>query len=330
MRIAKIAKTYFRGLVCLIFLGASLTVIASAYAEGSTPDTPDTIDSAEPQVILRARHPGTTPDFMAFSPTPILPSTPTDASVPLPAPADMQLESQGKNFVAQKSAGIQAVPGFPVESWRARKGETVRDVLQRWSVRGGTNLMWASADSPVLQKGFTYVGKFQDAVNALIRAEGGDRIHSQYRSEGLNPVMMAPASTVTTSAPAIDPISPIVSDKNSLPAAQAQPVPLGSFSEIFQPEQKKDVRPETRWFALSGAPLAEVLQIWSDDAGIQLIWQSERNFAVKESISQIGHFEDAIFKALSQYNADDIRPVGEIYRDPQSGQQVLVVRTEVN
>ncbi len=321
MRIAKIAKTYFRGLICLIFLGASLTVIASAYAAGptpDTPDTPDTIDSAEPQVILRARHPGTTPDSMPFSPS------------PLPAPADMQLESQAEKLVAQKPAGIQAFHGVPVESWRARKGETVRGVLQRWSVRGGTNLMWASADSPVLQNGFTYVGKFQDAVNALIRAEGGDRIHSQYRSEGLNPVMMAPASTVTTSAPAIDPISPIVSDKNSLPAAQAQPVPLGSFSEIFQPEQKKDVRPETRWFALSGAPLAEVIQIWSDDAGIQLIWQSERNFAVKESISQVGHFEDAIFKALSQYNADDIRPVGEIYRDPQSGQQVLVVRTEVN
>lgn len=330
MRIAKIAKTWFRGLICLIFLGASLTVIAPAYAEGPTSDSPDTIDSAEPQVILRARHPGTTPDFMPFSPAPTSPPVPTPIGASTSTDSSAPFESQAERLLAQKPLGIEAVARVPVESWRARKGETVRDVLQRWSVRGGTDLMWASPDSPVLQKGFTYVGKFQDAVNALIRAEGGDRIHSQYRSEGLNPVMMAPASTVTTSAPAIDPISPIVSDKDSLPAAQAQPVPLGSFSEIFQPEQKKDVRPETRWFALSGAPLAEVLQIWSDDAGIQLIWQSERNFAVKESISQIGHFEDAIFKALSQYNADDIRPVGEIYRDPQSGQQVLVVRTEVN
>lgn len=210
-----------------------------------------------------------------------------------------------------------------VESWRGRKGENIRDVLQRWAARGGTNLMWASAESPVLQKEFTYIGKFQDAVNALIKAEGGDKIHTQYRSEGLNPVMMAPASTVTTNTPpAIKGTPPV--------APEVQPVEMNPLSKIFQPEKKKDVKPETRWFALSGAPLAEVIKVWADDAGVRLIWQSERNFAVKESISQIGHFEDAVFRALSQYDAEEVRPVGEMYRDPQSGQQILLVRTEVN
>jgi hypothetical protein len=209
-----------------------------------------------------------------------------------------------------------------VESWRGRKGENIRDVLQRWSVRGGANLMWASPDAPVLQKEFTFVGKFQDAVNALIKAEGGDKIHSQYRSEGLNPVMMAPASTVTTNtAPAVKDVP--------LPEPVAPTPVTNPLAKIFQPEEKKDVKPETRWFALSGAPLAEVMRVWADDAGVQLIWQSERNFAVKESISQVGHFEDAVYKALSQYDNEDVRPVGEMYADPTSGQQVLLVRTEV-
>ena len=210
----------------------------------------------------------------------------------------------------------------PLESWRGRKGENIRDVLQRWSSRTGANLMWASPDAPVLQKEFTYVGKFQDAVNELIKTEGGDKIHSQYRSEGLNPVMMAPASTVTTNtAPA---------NKDAVPVPEVTPT-TNPLAKIFQPEEKKpDAKPETRWFALSGAPLAEVMKVWAEDAGVRPTWQSEYNFAVKESISQVGHFEDAVYRALNQYSAEEVRPVGEIYRDPQSGQLILLVRTEVN
>jgi len=213
----------------------------------------------------------------------------------------------------------------PVESWRGRKGENIHDVLQRWSERGGANLMWASPDAPTLQKEFTFVGKFQDAVNALIKAEGGDKIHSQYRSEGLDPVMMTPASTVTTNATPVP--QDDVADAN---AAEAETT-VNPLAKIFTPEEpKKDMKPETRWFALSGASLAEVVQVWADDAGVRLIWQAEKNFAVKESISQVGHFEDAVFRAFNQYDGEQVRPVGEMYQDPQNGQKVLLVRTEVN
>ncbi|HAJ90905.1 MAG TPA: hypothetical protein DCM27_07860 [Rhodospirillaceae bacterium] len=238
---------------------------------------------------------------------------------------------------------VAQAPKAVVESWRGRKGENVRDVLQRWAARSGANLMWASANAPVLQKEFTYIGKFQDAVNALLKTEDGQKLHSQYRSEGLNPVMMAPASTVTTNTPPpppsplpvpVVPVSkevPKEPQKDMPPVVTAKPpASINPIAKIFQPEEKKDVKPETRWFALSGAPLAEVMKVWAEDAGVRLIWQSERNFAVKESISQIGHFEDAVFRALDQYSADEIRPVGEMYKDPQSGQSILLVRTEVN
>lgn len=230
------------------------------------------------------------------------------------------------NAVEPAPATLHArpAPQVIVDSWRGRKGENIRDVLQRWSTRGGTNLMWASADTPVLQKEFTYVGKFQDAVNELIRVEGGAKIHSQYRSEGFDPVMMTPASTVTTNTVPVPHDDKAQADKEMMEAT-ANPL-----AQIFQPEKPKNEKPETRWFALSGAPLAEVIQVWADDAGVQLVWQSEKNFAVKESISQVGHFEDAVFRALDQYGSDEIRPVGEMYRDAQSGKQTLLVRTEVN
>jgi hypothetical protein len=244
------------------------------------------------------------------SPVDVTPPTISVEPVPEPVTAPMTnpLPAQGVK------------PEIKSESWRARKGETLRDVLQRWSERGGTNLMWASPEVPVLQKDFTYLGDFQDAANALIKESGGANIHSQYRTEGLSPVMMAPASTVTTNSPA-----PLPNNVAVMPKEQ------NLLSKVFMPEEEKiEKEPETRWFGLSGAPLAEIVRVWSEDAGVTLVWQSEKNFALKESISQVGKFEDAIFKALSQYDGEPIRPVGEMYNDPQTGRRVLVVRTDIN
>jgi len=203
------------------------------------------------------------------------------------------------------------------QSWRARRGENLRDILQRWSLRGEANLMWASTDVPILKKDFSFIGRYQDAVNALIKQEGGAQIHSQYRSEGLTPVMMEPASTVTTNSAPLN--SDIKEEKTE-----------NTISKIFKLDNQTEKTLETRWFGLSGSPLAEVIQVWSEDANIRVIWNSEKNFALKETVSQVGHFEDAVFKALNQYTNDQIRPVGEMYIDPATGQRVLLVRTEVN
>lgn len=213
------------------------------------------------------------------------------------------------------------VSALAVESWRARKGENLRDILKRWSERGHANLMWASSEVPVLEKDFSFFGKYQDAVNALIKSSGGANIHSQYRSEGFDPMPLTPAATVTTNSPpaaAAPEPEQNVNDKKSY-----------SLMEAFKPAPKEDRRAETRWFGLSGAPLAEVIRVWCDDAGVKLIWQSERNFALKESVSQIGQFEDVVYLALSQYDNEDVRPVGEIYHDPRTGERVLLVRTDV-
>lgn len=215
---------------------------------------------------------------------------------------------EAKPYVLQ----VTGAPTKKVETWRARKDESMREVLARWSKRAGTDLMWASAETPTLQKAFSFVGNFQDAVNALIAQEGGNQIHSQYRSEGMDPVMMTPAATITTNDP----------------TTASATTPSNTLSQIFKPQESKGK--ETRWFGLSGAPLAEVIRVWAEDAGVKLMWQSEKNFALKESVSEIGTFEEAVYKALSQYDNDGLRPVGEMYIDPQSGQRVLLVRSDVN
>ena len=247
-----------------------------------------------------------------------------------PDPAEDEMVRDNKTVVVP-------APPVLVESWRARKGETVREVLKRWSVRQKTDLLWASTTSPMLEKDFSYVGKFQEAVNKMIAEVGGKDIHSQYRSDGLNPVMMSPASTVTSStAVPVEKVEKIAKEEPAAGLETLLPLPLEremqvdqvsdtqSFSHIPTPKGE----PETRWFGISGSPLSEVLSVWAEDADVQLIWQCERSFALQETVSQVGLFEDAVFRALSQYDRDSVRPVGEIYKNPQTGQKVLVVRTD--
>lgn len=216
----------------------------------------------------------------------------------------------------------------PVESWRARKGEAVRDVLRRWSEREQVNLMWASPNAPALQKDFSFIGSYHDAVQNLMKENGLGELHSQFRPEGLDPVMMAPASTITTSSA---PAPAITNNQAATKPEQIAPA-SGGPSQIFQPKEQtaKDAKPETRWFGLSGAPLAEVLRVWSEDANVALIWQAESNYALKESISQVGSFEEAVYRALNQYDGDQVRPVGQIYKDDNTGKRVLVVRSDAS
>ncbi len=233
------------------------------------------------------------------------------------APADMALPPEEQVTGAAPPAApaqpvISSAAYTKVESWRARKGETVRAVLKRWSDRSGTDMLWASGSDPVLPKDFSYVGTMADAVAAVMRSTGTE-LYSQYRADGLNPVMATPASTITSNAPALAPTEP--DETVSVPYS------------LVTPEAKSKSQ-ETRWFALSGASLREVLQVWAEDEGAALVWQVNGNVALKDSVSRTGRFEDAVLQVLSQYNQDHARPIGQLYSDPASGRKVLVVKTE--
>lgn len=200
-----------------------------------------------------------------------------------------------------------------VQSWRARKGESVRDVLKRWSNRENVDLLWASGTYPVLEKDFSYFGDLQGAVTNLTQATGGS-LYSQYRSGGLDPVMSSPAATIKSEIEVPKP-----EPKFALPNPLRPPEPV-----------KKDRRLETRWFALNGASLRDVLQVWAEDAHVTLVWQADSGFALRDSVSQVGYFEDAVYKALQQFDNDPVRPVGQLYNDPSTGSKVLLIKTENN
>ena len=58
------------------------------------------------------------------------------------------------------------------QTWRARQGETIQDVLGRWASRENINLKWESGNNPSLSKAFSYVGTFDSAVQELMALYG--------------------------------------------------------------------------------------------------------------------------------------------------------------
>lgn len=251
---------------------------------------------------------------------------------PLPASQPGTMVISDKPIQAPEIAA-KAPTYVTVASWRARKGEPVREVLRRWSEREGTEMMWAAPNDPVLSKDFSKVGTLQDAVTGLLR-EVGQPLYTQYRSDGLNPVMMSPASTVTSDvAPEPQPPAAPVELVSADPPRELRAQIIKSPQDQEQPQAFQatlgPIEKETRWFALSGASLKEVLQVWADDEGAELIWQAGSDYALANSVSQVGHFEDAVFKALSQFDAQEgNRPVGEMYKNPGTGQKVLLIKTD--
>ena len=73
-------------------------------------------------------------------------------------------------------------PVKTVDTWRARKGESLYQVLNRWSDRAGTKMTWSSIKSPKLPKNVSYVGTYQDAVTHVMKVAGADGMNSEWNA----------------------------------------------------------------------------------------------------------------------------------------------------
>ncbi len=101
-----------------------------------------------------------------------------------------------------------------------------------------------------------------------------------------------------------------------------------SPSEINNPVHFRTTGKPHRYRALRGANLAEVLDVWAEDAGIEMVWLAGRNFSVINSVSTKSTFEEAVVEVLEQYNnTRGERPVAQLNTDPQTLQKTLIIRT---
>lgn len=129
------------------------------------------------------------------------------------------------------------------------------------------------------------------------------------------------------------------------PKAEADPVPAGNVARSWSdptvlrraPQDmlvQRNTGPSAlagdaarpmRWRALRGANLRDTLDIWAAGVGVKLLWNATDNFAVRQSLSFEGTFDQAANTLLEQFDGQMAQPVGRIYREPGSAKLVLVV-----
>lgn len=256
-----------------------------------------------------------------------LPGEETLAAAPAkPAPEAMEVAamppmksivvSPPKALVVEDA--VKAPPPVPVpdtrfDTWRARKGEPVKDVLKRWSDRAGAEFVWTASKTPKVEKEFSFVGTFEEASSKLIAQN--------------------PAGLKTTFADDVNTaVNPVANNiPNEIKAGpQNLPTPIVS-DEITYRDMTAPVvaapKVET-WSAAQDASLETVLKDWADKEGASLIWQAPEAFKVKKPVSQSGQFEGAVTGLLTQFDTQKTRPVGQLYKNPISGEKVLVIRLD--
>jgi hypothetical protein len=99
--------------------------------------------------------------------------------------------------------------------------------------------------------------------------------------------------------------------------------------EVLQQSDKAEV---IKWRAVKGSSLREVMALWSADAGVQLVWDTDQQYNVMETIEVADDFQSAVVKLLNQFSesAYKTRPIGELFQDPSTKERVLVVRSNAS
>ncbi len=131
---------------------------------------PPTLNDAYSPSLARQNDVGTTGVVI-----PMKSNATAATSEPLPYEVRPQLRVEGPAVstpsalpVTRRAAPDQIVQVVTVDTFRARKGEGLRDVLRRWADRAGVDLVWTMPGDILLDQDFSYVGVFSTAVKGLL------------------------------------------------------------------------------------------------------------------------------------------------------------------
>jgi hypothetical protein len=140
---------------------------------------------------------------------------------------------------------------------------------------------------------------------------------------------VAPAASLPTpNEPHILP--PIIEEDTIIASA---PVPLMN-NTMTQPESVKapavgaDLNAKQEWLALSGKTLRSVLQEWSQQAGVSLVWSSDFDYPLQTDIRINGSYPEAVRTLLAGFSKAQPKPTGRLHKNANVGAQpVLIIDT---
>lgn len=84
---------------------------------------------------------------------------------------------------------------------------------------------------------------------------------------------------------------------------------------------------EKRWTALKDSTVIDTLDAWSRRAGVTLVWNTNADYFVDQSLDFDGEYAEAVTGLLQSFENIPFRPVGQLFRDPEAGFDVLVIQS---
>lgn len=80
--------------------------------------------------------------------------------------------------------------------------------------------------------------------------------------------------------------------------------------------------------ARAGDDLRDVVQRWAAQNNVTLDWRADEPFRLPHEVSAQGDFAQALEAALTQFDDRNVRPVGQLNRDPATGRLSLTIETD--
>ncbi len=185
--------------------------------------------------------------------------------------------------------------------WEARAGDDMKSTLERWAFRSGVQLDWQAAQGGTVSDNIKVQGSFEEAVQALMARNAA--------ALGLDANMKSAAGVTRSGVSRVS-------------HAPQQLIP-GRVTRA----RDSATGGTAKWSAPVGASLQHVLQAWSKRAGVELVWESNRGFAVRLPINTNGSYEDALQSLLNQYGDEKTRPNAQLNNDPVTGRRTLFIQS---
>lgn len=91
-----------------------------------------------------------------------------------------------------------------------------------------------------------------------------------------------------------------------------------------------DLMSVTSWSAPRNSSLRNILEQWSQRAGVELYWASEYDYPIQSAVSLQGTFEEAVQTLLKGLSESKPRPMGRLHPNAPNGPAVLVIETRQN
>lgn len=210
--------------------------------------------------------------------------------------------------------------------WTAAQGDTVKNVLLRWSDQAGYDLVWdAQNDGGRLSQDINLSGSYEEAVSMLLGQYGSSQGLSGQFQDGTQQTVAEQTvnANMGVSSPASTSLMPLVTRPKQ--TASAMPKSPGSAHTHGNMAHGNMTR-QARWTAQPGDNLKTVLNAWAYKENATLIWQARHNsYEIRQPVAVNGSFDDAVAQILDQFGNDSQRPFGRLNIDPETGTKILYI-----